>query len=70
MACPYISQGGAVLPRLVNFYRKFINNYSRLATPLTTLTKNLVKFTWSDEAEAAFRSLQQAFTSAPILKHY
>ena len=53
-----------------NFYRKFINNYSRLATPLTTLTKKSVKFTWSHEAEAAFRSLQKAFTSAPVLKHY
>ena len=28
-----------------NFYRKFIANYSRLATPLTTLTGKSVKFT-------------------------
>ena len=28
-----------------NFYRKFINDYSRLATPLTTLTKKSVRFT-------------------------
>ena len=28
-----------------NFYRKFINNYSRLVTSLTTLTKNSVRFT-------------------------
>ena len=41
-----------------NFYRKFINNYSHLATPQTTLTKKSVRFTWSDEADAAFRSLQ------------
>ena len=53
-----------------NWYRKFINDYSCLATPLTTLTKKSVRFTWSDEVEAAFRSLQQAFTSAPILRHY
>ena len=53
-----------------NFYRKFIQNYSSLATPLTTLTRKSVKFTWSDAASATFRSLQHAFTSAPILKHY
>ena len=40
-----------------NFYRKFIDNYSRLATPLTTLTRKSVRFIWSDEADAAFRSL-------------
>ena len=40
-----------------NFYRKFIDNYFRLATPLITLTKKSVRFTWSDEADAAFRSL-------------
>ena len=40
-----------------NFYRKFINNYSSLASPLTSLTRKIAKFCWSPEAEAAFRSL-------------
>ena len=53
-----------------NFYRKFIDGYSNLATPLTTLTKKSVRFTWSDVAAAAFRSLQQAFTTAPVLRHF
>ena len=53
-----------------NFYRKFINNYSSLASPLTSLTRKTAKFCWSPEAEAAFRSLQQAFTTAPILQHF
>ena len=30
-----------------NFYKKIIRNCSALASPLTTLTKKLVKFTWS-----------------------
>ena len=38
-------------------YRKFINNYSSLASPLTSLTRKTAKFRWSLEAEAAFRSL-------------
>ena len=53
-----------------NFYRKFIKDYSAVATPLTTLTRKSVAFTWSPAADAAFRALQQAFTSAPILRHF
>ena len=29
-----------------------------------------MRFTWSDAAATVFRSLQQAFTSAPILRHF
>ena len=53
-----------------NFYRKFINKYSSLASPLTSLTRKIAKFGWSPETEAAFRSLKQAFTTAPILQHF
>ena len=50
-----------------NFYRRFIRNYGVLAAPLTALTSTSVKFLWSPAADGAFRSLQQHFTSAPIL---
>ena len=50
-----------------NFYRKFILHYSTLTTPLTSLTRKGVRFLWSPAADAAFRQLQGAFTSAPIL---
>ena len=53
-----------------NFYRKFILHYSTLSSPLTSLCRKSVKFTWSAAADAAFRQLQQAFTSAPILNHF
>ena len=52
---------------LANFYRKFILHYSSLITPLTSLTRKGVKFTWFSKADEAFRAPQQAFTSAPIL---
>ena len=41
-----------------------------MASPLTNLTKKAVKFTWSVAADAAFKSLQQAFTTAPRLQHF
>ena len=53
-----------------NFYIHFILHYSSLTTPLTSLTRKGVKFTWSSKADEAFWALQQAFTSAPILQHF
>ena len=53
-----------------NFNRKFILHYSSLTTPLTSLTRKGVMFIWSSKADEAFRALQQAFTSAPILQHF
>ena len=53
-----------------NFYRRFIEGYSKLTRPLTDLTKKSGKFFWSDECGRAFEELKQRFTSAPILRHY
>jgi len=53
-----------------NFYRRFIQDYSRVARPLTELTKKTEKWVWNSEAEAAFTELKQRFTTAPILAHF
>jgi len=53
-----------------NFYRRFIQDYSRVARPLTELTKKTDKWEWNDEAEKAFKELKARFTSAPILAHF
>ena len=52
-----------------NFYRKFIQDYSKIILPLTQLTRKGHAFLWSNEADMAFRHLKAAFTSAPILAH-
>ena len=52
-----------------NFYRKFIQNYTKLILPLTQLTKKGQPFVWSKEADMAFEGLKKAFTSAPVLAH-
>ena len=51
-----------------NFYRIFINNYSKIAAPLTHLTHK-DKLEWSMEADQAFQDLKKAFTTALILIH-
>ncbi len=50
-----------------NFYRRFIRNFSQLASPLTALTSPRTTFRWSDAAEAAFAKLKSRFVSTPIL---
>src|SRR5213079_2217573 len=53
-----------------NFYRRFIEGYSRVVLPLTALLRKNVKFKWTSEAQAAFDNLKALFTSAPLLKHF
>ena len=50
-----------------NFYRRFIKDFSDLVRPLTDLTHKDRRFSWSLEADAAFKRLKTIFTSAPAL---
>jgi len=53
-----------------NFYRRFIDGYSRVVLPITHLLRKGQRFLWSAEAQAAFDELKSLFTSAPILGHF
>lgn len=53
-----------------NFYRRFIEGYSKIAEPLTTATKKCEKFQWTDQMQRAFNDLRQRFEKEPILVHY
>ena len=53
-----------------NFYRRFIDAYSRIVRPLTNLTQKDTPFQWSPPQEAAFQQLKSAFQSAPVLAHF
>ena len=44
---------------LARYYRKFIEDFSRLATPMTRLTQKGVKFEWDDLCEKAFQELKK-----------
>ena len=60
----------------VNFYRRFIYQYSRIAGPLTGLLKGSKAgkksgpFEWPESAELAYRHLRDIFVSTPLLIHY
>ena len=41
---------------LAGYYRRFIENFSRIAKPMTELLKKENKFDWNDDCETIFRS--------------
>ena len=52
---------------LAGYYRRFIEDFSQLAAPMTRLTRKEVKFEWNDLYKRAFQELKRRLTSAPIL---
>ena len=52
---------------LARYYRRFIEGFSTIASPLTKLTRKEVRFVWSGECEASFQELKERLISAPAL---
>ena len=52
---------------LAGYYRRFIEDFSCLAAPMTRLTWKEVRFDWDDQCEEAFQELKRRHTTAPIL---
>ena len=52
---------------LVGYYRRFIENFSLLAAPMTKLTRKEVNFEWNYSCEKAFQELKRRLNFAPIL---
>ncbi|GJV50532.1 putative reverse transcriptase domain-containing protein [Tanacetum coccineum] len=52
---------------LAGYYRRFIEEFSKITKPMTKLTQKKVKFEWGDKQETAFQLLKQKLCSAPIL---
>jgi hypothetical protein len=53
---------------LAGYYRRFIEDFSKIANPITSLQKKGVKFEWTFGCEESFQQLINILTSAPILK--
>ena len=52
---------------LTGFLRTFIRDYSKIAAPLTDLTKP-GSFRWSEEATTAMNRLKESVSSAPVIR--
>ncbi|GJS55557.1 putative reverse transcriptase domain-containing protein [Tanacetum coccineum] len=52
---------------LVGYYRRFIENFSKIAKSLTILTQKCKTFDWGEEHELAFQTLKDKLCNAPVL---
>ncbi|WVZ81144.1 hypothetical protein U9M48_028559 [Paspalum notatum var. saurae] len=52
---------------LAGYYRRFIESFSRIAKPMTSLLEKGVPFNWTKERQAAFDELKKRLTTAPVL---
>nr|GEV47146.1 putative reverse transcriptase domain-containing protein [Tanacetum cinerariifolium] len=49
------------------YYRRFIENFSKMAKSLTILTQKCKTFNWGKEQELAFQALKDKLCNAPVL---
>lgn len=52
---------------LAGYYRRFVQNFSIIASPLTKLLRKNVKFAWNKECQDSFDELKACLTSASVL---
>ena len=52
---------------LVSYYRRFIEEFGKIATPLTKMLENNRPFVWEDDAKTAFAERRTRIAKAPIL---
>ncbi|WVZ52573.1 hypothetical protein U9M48_003621 [Paspalum notatum var. saurae] len=52
---------------LAGYYRRFIENFSKTAKPMTSLLEKDAAFKWTAERQAVFDELKRRLTTAPIL---
>jgi len=51
----------------INFYRRFIRDFSTIARPLFNLTRSDQAWNWDAKEQEAFKGLKMAVTTAPVL---
>ncbi|WVZ63300.1 hypothetical protein U9M48_012941 [Paspalum notatum var. saurae] len=52
---------------LAGYYRRFIENFSKIAKPMTSLLEKDAEFRWTSAQQAAFDELKKRLTTAPVL---
>jgi hypothetical protein len=52
---------------LAGYYRRFIENFTKIAKPMTELIKKEKKFKWTKDYENSFQEMKKRLVSAPVL---
>ncbi|GAQ80426.1 hypothetical protein KFL_000540030 [Klebsormidium nitens] len=50
------------------YYRRYVQNYARIAAPLNRLLQNVVVWNWVTDEQKAFELLKLKLTEAPVLR--
>jgi hypothetical protein len=53
---------------LAGYYPRFVEGFSKIVKPITTLQHKGVRYEWTEECDSAFIKLKRLLTSAPILR--
>jgi hypothetical protein len=52
---------------MAEYYRCFIEGFSKIARPMTTLLAKKVEFKWTPECQESFETLKKKLTTTPVL---
>ena len=52
---------------LVNYYRRFVKDFAKIAKPLHEMTRKETKWSWEERQQKAFEKLKERFTTEPVL---
>ena len=52
---------------LARYYRRFVEGFSKMVSPLTQLTRKDQPFSWTDKCEECFEEMKRRLITAPIL---
>jgi hypothetical protein len=52
---------------LVGYYRRFIQDFSKVAKPMTRLLEKGKVFKWTQDCQDSFEELKKCLTTAPVL---
>jgi hypothetical protein len=52
---------------MVDYYRRYIEGFSKIARPMTTLLAKKVEFKWTLACQKSFETLKEKLTTSPVL---
>ena len=52
---------------MARYYRRFIEVFSKITKPMTSLLEKNAKFVWTEQCQASFEELKKRLTTAPVL---
>jgi hypothetical protein len=52
---------------LAGYYRRFIQDFSKIAKPMTWLLEKGKVFKWTQDCQVSFEELKKRLTTAPVL---